>query len=137
MKLQDWKETTRYGRQSAKNCRHNIRQTSIIPSIHFSSLLTAEGLTETRTVAIKSGLPLKAMRSDRPSREGVLWGTRHVCTLSLFLFLLIIDWIRRQSMNGKGTGIHWISGRSSENFDGLADDLALLSHSFNHIQEKT
>jgi len=56
--------------------------------------------------------------------------------LSRFLFLLVIDWVTGQSMDGKGTGIHWISGRSLEDLE-YADDLALMSHSFNHIQEKT
>ena len=39
-------------------------------------------------------------------------------------------------MDGKSTGIHRISGRSLKDLE-YADDLALLSHSFGHIQEKT
>jgi len=39
-------------------------------------------------------------------------------------------------MDGKGTGIHWVSGRSLEDLQ-YAHDLALLSHSFYHIQGKT
>jgi len=38
-------------------------------------------------------------------------------------------------MDGKGTGIHWISGKSLEDLE-YVDDLALMSHSFDHIQEK-
>jgi len=38
-------------------------------------------------------------------------------------------------MDGKGTGIYWISRRSLEDLE-YADDLILLSHSFDHIQEK-
>jgi len=36
----------------------------------------------------------------------------------------------------KGTRIHWISRKTLEDLE-YADDLALLYHSFDHIQEKT
>jgi len=39
-------------------------------------------------------------------------------------------------MDGKGTGIHWISGRSLEDLE-FAHDLAMLYHFFDHIQQKT
>jgi len=39
-------------------------------------------------------------------------------------------------VDGKGTGIRWISARSLEDLE-YADHLALLSDSFDHIQEKT
>ena len=39
-------------------------------------------------------------------------------------------------MEGKGTGIQWISGKSLEDLE-YADDLALLSHSLNQMQVKT
>jgi len=38
-------------------------------------------------------------------------GTQQACMLSCFLFLLVIDWVTKQSMDGKGTGIHWLSGK--------------------------
>jgi len=63
-------------------------------------------------------------------------GTRQGCMLSPYLFLLVVDWVTRQSTDGKGTGIHWISGKSLENLE-YADDLAVLSGSFDHIQKKT
>jgi len=39
-------------------------------------------------------------------------------------------------VEGKGTGIQWISGKSLEDLE-YADDLALLSHSLNQMQVKT
>jgi len=56
--------------------------------------------------------------------------------LSSFLFLLVIDWVTRQCIYGKGTGIQWTSEKNLEHLE-LADDLALLSHSVNNIQVKT
>jgi len=63
-------------------------------------------------------------------------GNKQGCMLSPFLFLLVINWITKQSIDSKGTGIRWISGKSPEDLE-FADDLALLSHSVNHMQEKT
>jgi len=65
-------------------------------------------------------------------KTGMLQG----CMLSPFLLPLIIDVVTRQSMVGKETGIHWISGRRLEYLE-YADDLVLMSFSFDDIQEKT
>ena len=50
-------------------------------------------------------------------------GTRQGYMLSPFLSFLAIDWVTRQSMDNKGTGIRFISGRSLEDLES-ADDLA-------------
>jgi len=49
---------------------------------------------------------------------------QYVLETTLFLFLPIIDWVTKQSMEGKGIGIHWISGGSLEELE-YADDLSL------------
>jgi len=61
-------------------------------------------------------------------------GKRHGCVLSPVMFLLIINWVTRRSTDSKGTSIRWISGKNLEDLE-YADDLVLLSDSFNHIQE--
>ena len=51
--------------------------------------------------------------------------------MSALLFNLAIDWIMRQTTGDKNRGIRW----NLEDLD-FADDLALLSHTHTHIQEK-
>ena len=56
--------------------------------------------------------------------------------LSPFLFLLAIDWIMRKSTREKRNGIQWTLLKQLDDLD-FADDLALLSHSHQQMQEKT
>ena len=55
---------------------------------------------------------------------------RQGCLLAPFLFLLTVDWIMKKTKENKRSGI-WL-----EDLD-FADDLALLSHSHQQMQEKT
>ena len=59
-------------------------------------------------------------------------GVRQECLLSLFLFILAIDWIMRAVTNRKRNGIQW----TLDDLD-FADDLALRSHKHQQIQAKT
>ena len=56
--------------------------------------------------------------------------------MSPFLFLLTIDWIMKQSTEGRRTGIQWTLWSQLEDLD-FADDLALLSHNHQQMKEKT
>ena len=55
--------------------------------------------------------------------------------LSPFLFLLVIDWIMRQTTEKHRDGIQWTLPTRLENLD-FADDIALLSHNHQGMQSK-
>ena len=65
----------------------------------------------------------------------VLPGVSQGCVMSSLLLNITIDWVIRQTTQDKNRGIRWnpFTNLSDLNF---ADELALLSHTHSHIQEK-
>ena len=54
--------------------------------------------------------------------------------MSSVLFNIAIDWVLHHIVEGQGRGIRWTSFSTLEDLD-FAGDLALLSHTWQHIQE--
>ena len=62
-------------------------------------------------------------------------GVKQDCNMLGFLFLLVVDWVMRRSVDGARTGIRWKMTNMLEDLD-FADDLALISSTFTQIQMK-
>ena len=63
-------------------------------------------------------------------------GVRQGCLLSPLLFLIAIDLAMRKTTEHQRTGIQWTLFTQLEDLD-FADDLALVSESHRHMQQKT
>ena len=62
-------------------------------------------------------------------------GVGQGCLLLPFLFLLVIDWIMRETTRGKNNAIQCTLFEQLDDLD-FADDLALLGHNQNQMQDK-
>ena len=62
-------------------------------------------------------------------------GVRQGCLLSSTIFLMVVDWVMRQSTAGQKTGIQWTFTKQLEDLD-FADNISLLSHKQQGAQEK-
>ena len=66
----------------------------------------------------------------------VTTGVRQGCVMSAMLFNIAIDWVMRRTTEDTNRGIRWSLFSKLEDLD-FADDIALLSHTQEHIQDKT
>jgi hypothetical protein len=62
-------------------------------------------------------------------------GVKQGDVMSGFIFLLVVDWIMRRTTEGSNTGIRWKFMSKLEDLD-FADDIALLSSTYQHMQLK-
>ena len=62
-------------------------------------------------------------------------GVKQGCVMSGFLFLLVVDWIMRKTTEDRPRGLRWVDDTHLEDLD-YADDIVLLSQSWNDAQEK-
>ena len=62
-------------------------------------------------------------------------GVKQGCKMSGFLFLLVIDWVRRRTVAHAGTGISWKMTTMLEDID-FAAYLAVISSKYTQIQKK-
>ena len=63
-------------------------------------------------------------------------GVRQGCMLSPMIFLIVVDWIMRETTKDSNTGIKWTLTSYLEDLD-FADDLCLMSQRQQHMQQKT
>ena len=61
---------------------------------------------------------------------------RQGCVMSALLFNIVIFWVLSRATEDRRRGIRWTLSTVLDDLD-YADDIALLSHSFNDMQEKT
>ncbi|XP_073670675.1 uncharacterized protein [Paramisgurnus dabryanus] len=109
-------------------------------SIHRDSLwriLRAYGIPQDIVLLIQSfynNFTCKVVNSDHCFH--VKTGVRQGCVMSAFLFNIAIDWVMRRTTEKQTSGLRWTLSYTLEDLD-FADDLALISHTHQHIQEKT
>ena len=103
-------------------------------------LLQHYGIPEKIITLIRNtydGMTYKVTHAGRLTESfQVKTGVRQGCLLSPFMFLVAIDWIMKTTPKNRRNGIQWTLWSQLVDLD-FADDLALLSHSHEQMQEKT
>ena len=77
--------------------------------------------------ALYDGFECSVVEEDATSEWFELTtGVKQGCTMSAFLFLLIIEWVMRHTVKEEGTGLRWKFTSKLEDLD-FAYDVALIS----------
>ena len=56
--------------------------------------------------------------------------------MSGFIFIIVLDWVMRRTVEEEGNGIRWDFSTALEDLI-FADDIALISSTWSHMQRKT
>ena len=75
-------------------------------------------------------------RSEASDWFMIKTGVKQGCAISGFLFLLCLDWLMRKATEDKKRRKRWNLTTVLEDLD-FADDIALLSSTFNDFHKKT
>ena len=82
-----------------------------------------------------TGMQSKAIHEGQLTEAfDIATGVRQSHLLSHLLFLLVVDWIMKKATDGRRNGIQWTMLNQLDDLD-FADDIALLSHSHQQMQE--
>jgi hypothetical protein len=76
------------------------------------------------------------IKSEATTSFLVKSGVRQGCVMSSVLFIIAIDWVMRTTLTEGNTGLRWTLCITLDDTE-YVDDLALLSHTEDHMQEKT
>ena len=107
-------------------------------SVHRDSLwriLMAYGIPQ-QIVQIHPELLRQLHVGNSKSSFEVKTGVRQGSSMSALFFNIVIDWVMRRTTENQARGIRWTLLSTLEDLD-FADDLALVSHNHQHMQEKT
>ena len=79
---------------------------------------------------------LKCRAGNSKSCFGVKADVRRRCLMLTLLLDLTIDWVMRQTTLDRPQGIRWTLFSTLQDLD-FSNDLVLISHTYQHMQEKT
>ena len=66
----------------------------------------------------------------------VTTGVKEGCVMSGFIFIIVLDWVMRRTVEEERNGIRWDFSTALEDLI-FADDIALISSTWSHMQRKT
>lgn len=108
-------------------------------SVHREGLwhiLRANGMPQQIIDIIKGFCSYFHMQSSSETSFEVRSAVRQGCTMSAMLFNTTINLVMRRTTEDRSRGIRWTLFPTMEDLD-FADDLALVSHTQEDLQEKT
>ena len=109
--------------------RETLRKIMKVNGVLSKILNTIQKLYENNEICVvNNGLQSDWMRIESGVKQG--------CDMSGFLFLLVLDWVMRNNVEGKTIGIRWKFMSKLADLD-FADDSALLSSKLSDLQDKT